>query len=246
MPHYPISTQQDPCILEDVRPLLAELQTPIGLQVVDGHHPRRTHVESFIRNVFRHSYAADLNHFHPTLLSFESHGGIRAAVGYRDGETQPLFSEQYLPIAADTLIAARVGQGILRGDLVEVGNLAITAGAEARWVIAAVTVYLYELGYRWVLFTAVRPLFNAFRRLGLNPIELAEAKAERLPGGGQHWGRYYDGHPMVCAGNIESGYRKLRQHLSDQRPALSRLLDQAAQRARDIGTPTHCQLEELA
>jgi len=236
----------DPCVLEDVRPLLTELQTAIRLRLIDDEHPRRLGVERFIRDAFRCNYGAELNSFHPTLLSFDAPDGICAAVGYRDGRDRPLFSEQYLPAPADALVAGRVGRDIRRTELVEVGNLAISAGAEARWLIAAVTVFLHELGYRWVLFTAVKPLFNAFRRLGLNPIELAEARAEQLPDGGRNWGRYYDGHPMVCAGNIASGYHKLRRHLSGPHPALGNLLEQAVQQARAMRTPAHCQLEELA
>lgn len=182
----------DPCILGDVQPLLAELQQPTSVQVVNDSHHQRQQAEQFIHDVFHHAYGANLRSFYPTLLSFQSADRHRAAVGYRDGAVRPLFSEQYLDHPADELISARKGNAISRTQLVEVGNLALASPGEARWVIAAVTQYLYEMGYRWVLFTAVKPLFNAFLRLGLKPIELAEADACLLPDKGLNWGRYYD------------------------------------------------------
>jgi len=221
----------DPCILGGVQPLLAELQQPTSLQVIPHGHHQRQQAEQFIHEVFRLAYGANVRSFYPTLLSFQSDDQPRAAVGYRDGAIRPLFSEQYLDRPADALIGARTGQAISRTQLVEVGNLALASPGEARWVIAAVTQYLYEMGYRWVLFTAVKPLFNAFQRLGLKPIELAEADAGLLPDKGVNWGRYYEAKPMVCVGNIESGYRKLHQHLSTHQPILHTLLNEVSHQA---------------
>jgi len=231
------SADSDPCILEGVRPFLAELKTPIALQVVTTEHPHRPRVEQFVHEVFHSAYEANLRAFYPTLLSFSSGNRQRAAVGFRDGMVRPLFSEHYLPQSAHEMIAAHTGQQIERNQLVEVGNLAMAGAGEARWVIAAVTQYLYELGYRWVLFTAIKPLFNAFQRLGLNPIQLAEASAEQLPDKGKQWGRYYDARPVVCVGNIESGYRQLQQHVSKNQPMLHTLLREVSIRAdlsRDV------------
>jgi len=231
MPSCPSVTESDPCILEGVQPFLAELQVPASLQVIPDGHAKRTEVERFIREVFQRAYDADIRSFYPTLLSFQSDSQHRAAVGYRDGAIRPLFSEQYLDRPADELIGAHTGETISRTQLVEVGNMALAAAGEARWVIAAVTLYLYELGYRWVLFTAVRPLFNAFQRLGLKPIQLADADAAQLPDKGMNWGRYYEARPMVCIGNIESGYRKLRQHVSHHQPTLHELLSNVSHQA---------------
>jgi hypothetical protein len=231
MPCYPPVHDTDPCILEGIRPFLAELQAPVTLQVVNPEHRKRPAVEQFIHEVFQSTYGANIQSFYPTLLSFCSDAEQRAAVGYRDGSVRPLFSEQYLPQPAHEMIGTYTGETIERNQMVEVGNLALASAGEARWVIAAVTLYLYELGYRWVLFTAVKPLFNAFQRLGLNPIQLAEANAGLLPDKGKCWGRYYDARPVVCVGNIESGYRKLRQHVSPHQPTLHAVLNEVSRQA---------------
>lgn len=228
MPDPTSSSTHDPCVLDDVQPLLSELHTPIRMAVVGTDDPGRGRSERFVRRVFRHAYGADIRAFYPTLLHFEGAGRQRAVVGYRDGNARPLFAEQYLAEPAETAIARRSGQAIARADLVEVGNLALTDPGDARWVIAAVTCYLHQLGYRWVLFTAVRPLFNAFRRLGLNPLQLAEADGSRLQADDSRWGGYYDSRPVVCAGSIDAGLRKLRHHETTQPPLLRELLTQAA------------------
>jgi hypothetical protein len=235
MPCCPTVTDSDPCVLDEVRPLLAERQPPLSLQVVPPEHEERPNVERFIHEVYRRAYGADIQPHYPNLLSFRTGNGQHAAVGYRDGSDLPLFSEQYLPQPADEMIAAHLGKRIARGTLVEVGNLAIADSGEARRVIAAVTFHLYRLGYRWVLFTAVRPLFNAFRRLGLNPIQLAQADAARLPDRGESWGSYYAARPVVCVGNIESGYRKLGRHALSSQPSLHALFREVSQQAELAG-----------
>ena len=228
MQHCAQDAATDPCVLDGIRPFLTELQVPVSLSTVPPAHPLRPALEGFIHDVFAHAYGADVQTFYPTLLGFRSDQQLRAAVGYRDGSERPLFSEQYLPRAARHMIATKIGTPVADTELVEVGNLALAGMGDARWVIAAVTVFLYQLGYRWVLFTAVKSLFNAFQRLGLNPIQLAAADPGRLPDGGECWGRYYDARPVVCAGNIAAGYRKLRDHVSIQQPALHTLLNDAA------------------
>ncbi len=213
----------DPCILAGVEPFLNELQQPVSVEIHSGDDPLRSQVEGFIRSVFLATYGAKLNAFHPTLLSFATGPRLRAAVGLRGGLEGPMFAEQYLRNPVESLIAVHWQQPAARERVVEVGNLALTAAGEARWLIAAVTAFLHACGYRWVVFTAVQPLFNAFQRLGLMPIQLAPADPARLPDGGCDWGSYYDRRPVVCAGDIRSGIRKLGGVLSRQSTAAAPL-----------------------
>lgn len=236
------SQHPDPCIVPSVQPLLNELQQPVAVRVHSLQDERRDPVEQFIRQVFLRSYGARLSGFYPTLLSFNADESIRAAVGLRDAVNGELFAEQYLSSPADALIESHWHQPVARERLVEVGNLALASPGEARWLIAAVTTFLHGCGYRWVLFTAVRPLFNAFQRLGLNPVQLAPANPARLPGGGSEWGRYYDGHPVVCVGDIRSGYRKLTSAVSESQPRLHALLAAAFAQA----CPPWCEAVQLS
>ena len=225
-----IHLQPNPmCINTGVEPLVTELNEMIDVSHLDHLDPRRGGMERFIQLMFRKAYGAKVETFCPQLLAFSSagHRQVRAVVGYRDGTVKPLFSEHYLDAPAEQLMSSRLGQAVHRDHLVEVGNLALAHPGQARWVIAATTVYLRAAGYRWVLFTAVTPLVNAFKRLGLRPIPLAVADPRRMDDNGQAWGRYYDGAPMVYAGDIEAGLSKLKTCPTLRHPELKALMDRA-------------------
>ena len=230
---HPMPSTPDPCVLDAVEPLLAELRFPVCVDVLPAEHPDRDEAEAFVHRIFARRYGADVTTFHPTLLRFRDTMQPRAVVGFRGGREGALFSEQYLPEQAQHMLAERLGTRIDRSELVEVGHLALDRPGDTRWVISAVTEHLHARGYRWVLFTATRMLFNAFERLGLHPIVLASAHASRLDDGGRHWGDYYHSHPVVCIGNIDSGQKKLHRHIGTAQPRLRDLLRES----RDSGCP---------
>ena len=215
------------CIVPGVQPLLTELQDSVSMHFCTEPDTRRADLERFIYEVFKQAFGAELSIYYPNLLNFTIGGEIRGVVGYRDGMVKPLFSEHYLDSPAERVIGIHLGRDIDRRQLVEVGNLALAGRGEVRWVIAAMTVFLYAAGYRWVLFTAVKPLYNAFQRLGLRPIHIAKPDPERLPEGGSRWGSYYKAGPLVCAGDITAGYYKLVASVSQRHPILSTLLQAA-------------------
>jgi hypothetical protein len=221
-----MNSQTSPFIETGIDPLLADLSDVITLQHIGVVHPARPALQCFIRTVFSQAHGAEVSAFYPNLLGFSVEQQMRAVVGYRDGRATSLFSEQYLDQPAHELAAARLGLPVAREDMVEVGNLAIADPGQARWVISASTAFLAAAGYRWVLFTANRPLANAFSRLGLKPLALADASPDRLPDHGAAWGTYYNGEPKVYLGDIHAGVQKL--HSSGlRRPNLLKLLHAA-------------------
>lgn len=232
----------DPCVLETVEPLLAELRGPVGVSVVTTEHAERGEAEAFVQRIFHERHGADVRTFHPTMLRFRDEVRPRAVVGFRGGRDGKLFSEQYLPDAAHRMIADRLNVQIEPHELVEVGHLALEKPGDTRWVIAATTQYLHARGYRWVLFTATRALVNAFQRLGLHPIELGTAQASRLDDGGRFWGTYYRTKPVVCVGNIDSGQKKLHRHIGSSQPWLRALMCESRRHAdpQMAGSPMLC------
>jgi hypothetical protein len=219
--------EHNPCIVAGVQPLLTELRDPVRIHFRAQHDTGRKPLEAFIHHTFRQAYGAQVRVFYPNLTAFTTCGRIRGVVGYRNGVAQPLFSEQYLDTPVEKVMTTHLDQVVERRHVVEVGNLALSGTGEARWVIAAMTVFLQAAGYRWVLFTAVKPLFNAFQRLGLRPVQITTPDPKRLPDGGNDWGSYYEAGPMVYAGNIEAGYKKLVAHLLHGTPRLHALMQEA-------------------
>ena len=221
-------TRTDPrCIDPRVDPLLTELREPVALHRAGPGHPARPELHGFVRDCFRRAHGARVDSFYPDLLCFSAASGIRAVVGYRGALDELLFLEHYLDLPAEDRLTALTGSAVPRDGLVEVGNLALSDAGQARWLIAATTAFLAAAGYRWVLFTATRPLANAFRRLGLRPLRLADADPARLPDGGAAWGAYYRQAPAVYAGDILAGAGKLQGAGRSAQPCLRSLLAHA-------------------
>jgi len=222
-----VETPSNACIVAGVEPLLTELRERVRIHYRGRDDAGRDVLEDFIHDIFELAYGARLTSYYPNLTAFSTGGRLRGVVGYRDGMVKPLFSEQYLDRPIETVMEQHLGQQVERRLLVEVGNLALLGPGEARWVIAATTAFLHAAGYRWVLFTAVPSLCNAFQRLGLKPIRITTPDPARLSDGGRSWGRYYQAGPVVCAGDIEAGWQKLRCHVSQGQPKLHALLQEA-------------------
>ncbi len=174
--------------------------------------PRRAAAEAFVAQVYRARYGARLTAFMPQLLAWrDDAGALRAVVGLRDGGDVPLFVEQYLDVPAEAAVAAALGRPVAREALVEVGNFAACSAGDARAVIVHLTERLHAAGVRWVLFAATRQLRNAFDRLHLATVELADADPARLGEGSADWGTYYDTQPKLMFGDVAAGHAYLRR-----------------------------------
>jgi hypothetical protein len=191
--------------------ILPAATSPAAVHTLDGESHERAEVERFIHVCFRDAYGADVQSFLPVLMALRGAGGeLLAALGLREAATGPLFLEQYLDRPVDAVVAERLGVPVARGGVVEVGNLAAAHAGGARWLITALTAFLHARGAEWVVFTAVSSVRNAFLRLGLAPVALAPAPPQRLGEAAREWGRYYDGAPLVMAGQVAHGYQVLR------------------------------------
>lgn len=194
-------------------------------RLIGPDDPRRDETEAFIAHVYRARYGAELRSFLPHLLAFRNaSGGLQAAVGLRCGGEGPLFVEQYLDAPAERAIAMAVGHDVSRDSLVEVGNFGALCAGDSRALILELTHRLHAAGLRWVLFTATRQLRNAFDRLHLATVELADARVSRLSGDDNVWGRYYETQPKLMFGDVAAGQAYLlrtgRTAPAETRPAL--------------------------
>jgi hypothetical protein len=180
--------------------------------MIEAGHPDRAEVEAFIAQVYAERYGACLQSFLPRLLAFRDRAGrLQAAVGLRRGQEGALFVEQYLDLPAEAAIHGRLGRPVLRSELVEVGSFASRSPGDAREVIVLITDLLHQAGVRWVLFAATRQLRNAFDRLRLATVVLADARSDRLQGDPAQWGSYYEAQPQVLFGDLASGHAFLHR-----------------------------------
>ena len=175
-------------------------------------HPQRGDVETFIARIYRERHNARLATFLPHLLAWrDASGALQAVAGLRAGREGALFVEQYLDLPAEVAVAAVARVPVTRDHVVEVGNFAAAGAGEARALILRLTLYLHAAGFRWVLFAATRQLRNAFDRMHLQTVELAEADPLRLSPGATDWGQYYQTHPRLMCGDIAAGHAWLER-----------------------------------
>lgn len=203
---------------------------------LEGEGPltlRRAEAESFVRSAFLAAYDARVDHFLPTLMALHSDAGrLLAVLGLRAPGPGPLYLEQYLDRPVDQVLSAVAGCPVDRGTLVEVGNFAVGAAGGGRWLITALTAYLYAAGRSWTVFTCGPELQNAFRRLGVELIDLGAADPGRLSVDERaRWGGYYVQEPRVMAANVAQSHQILSA-LFEQECALNALWNGALQAGR--------------
>ncbi len=162
----------------------------------------RDRLEHFISGRFTSVHGARIEQFMPHLISLEDDQGMpRGALGYRGAATETLFLERYL----DQPIEERIGQGVQRAQIVEVGNLA-GAGCRATLYLARrLPQLLLNHGFEWITFTATQPVRIMLQQFGAPLLDLGPADPARLGAESRQWGSYYRTQPRVMAGWLPAG-----------------------------------------
>lgn len=171
----------------------------------------RIEAEGFVRRAFALAYGADVTHFLPSLMTLHSdQRQLLAVLGLRAADHERLFLEQYLDLPVEQQLGAAAGGAVARASLVEVGNFAVGAAGGGRWLITALTAYLYSAGRDWAVFTCGPELKNAFHRMGIALVDLGPADPARLEAGEwARWGSYYRQRPRVMAARVAQSHAVL-------------------------------------
>jgi hypothetical protein len=206
-------------------PTLVHLEGPLTSE--------RAEAESFVRAAFHAAYGAQITHFLPTLMALRNDAGrLLAVLGLRNVEGEKPFLEQYLDRPVEQVLSQAAACPVARDSLVEVGNFAVGAAGGGRWLITALTAFLYTAGRSWAVFTCGPELRNAFGRLGVELFDLSPADPGRLPAEElARWGRYYEQGPRVMAANVGQSHQVLSA-LFDRECALNALWHGALQAGR--------------
>jgi len=161
----------------------------------------RDELEDYVARIYRCAYGAQVAHFLPLLVGLrDAEGGLAGVIGARPArEPGALFLENYLDQPVEQALAARLGVGVPRWALVEVGNLASHRSGAGRLLVGTLANLLDGLGTPLAVFTATQALRATFARMGVAPVELARADGARLGPALADWGSYYDTDPRVCA-----------------------------------------------
>jgi len=180
---------------------------------IHSNSPEYGQVTTFVHEVFKRTYGANVRSFMSDFVRVrDRHGVMKAVMGYRSAESGPLYLENYLDEPIEVMVSRYMGIPVKRSEIVEVGNLAEASPGDARMAIIGATAFLHAAGFKWVAFTGVTRLRNAFVRLGLSPKQLIEVDERRLSAEEmEQWGSYYAGDPVVCFGSIQEGHDNLQE-----------------------------------
>ena len=170
-----------------------------------GDQPGRAGVESYIARRFARCHGACVTSFLPRLLAAGTGDRLGAAIGLRTASAAPLFLETYLDTPIDAALTRHAGQPVERSQLAEIGNLAASNSRAGQLLVALLIAALRGAGFRWLVFTATRPVRARIAALGLPLHALAAADPARLGTARATWGRYYDAEPWVMAGDLALG-----------------------------------------
>jgi len=211
---------------------------PVRLELVGPAHPNRAHVEAFVRETFARHYGARLGALPRQLACLlDARGQLCAVAGIRPAAQGPLFLEQYLDRPVHEYLVTDRTPAPERRHIMEIGNLAATEPGQFRFVLIALSAYLYSAGFQWVVCTARASLRNTLARMGLSPVVLGAADPARLGAAATRWGSYYHGRPQVIAGELEPAAGLLAARFAHRDNPVHELWHSASElgRARRIG-----------
>lgn len=141
---------------------------------------------------------------HIALLTGKD-GAIGAVAGLRSGAS-PLFLEQYLDAPVDTILEKQTD----RTSIVELGAFAAINRDTALEFMLKLPQRLLDQGFEVLVCTANRPVRKCLQKLGIRSQLLADADRSRIENDGTVWGSYYDGDPVVLAGDIRSSIKTMQ------------------------------------
>lgn len=166
--------------------------------------PGRNQVETYLTAAYARAFDGRIRRHFPMLMSVRDlDGALRAGVGFRLAEHEPLFLEQYLDESVETVLARVFRRPTTRSRIAEIGNLAADSHAASSALFAALANHLLVQDRHYAVATATRQLRRRFRRVGLETQTLTRAAPERLASGAAEWGGYYARDPEVLAGAIK-------------------------------------------
>ncbi len=168
------------------------------IAILNRNHALFPHAENLIKTVFAREYGATINHLPDRILAVsDADDNLLCAAGLRDS-VSGIFSECYLDLPAEQAIEQKVHRPVCRDQILELTALAAARPGAMAALLQGFAGIGLEAGYRWGLFTATTRLRRMTRRIGIDLIELSEARRDRVPDP-DNWGNYYDQEPSVCA-----------------------------------------------
>jgi Thermostable hemolysin len=163
----------------------------------------------FARDQYAGRLSCNLVSFYPNTISLYVDGRLTAVAGYREAAREQLFLEQYLDAPIEECLRRKFQPGATRSHIVEIGGFAALGCGAGLALMQQLAPTLLDLGFRQLVCTANRAIQKCLSSLGLEPVFIAQADADRISTPVSDWGNYYEGNPVVLAGDIEAGMKAM-------------------------------------
>lgn len=167
---------------------------------------------SYIADVFKNRYGANLQHFLPIFLQMTRGEDIFGAVGVRKAEHSSLFLEQYLTKPSEQVVSEFFSKPVCRSQIVEIGNLVATRRGSSYLLFVVLAHVLHTAGFQWMLFTATQQVEQIILKMRFSPVTLCAADPHCIEDVDRQWGSYYHGNPRVMAGNLCAANAVIESH----------------------------------
>lgn len=189
-----------------------------GLELATTGDDRHGLACRFIEEQYRQRFGCLLTRFMPATFNLYEDDCLKAVAGFRSAAHEPLFLEQYLDQPVEETLRAQTGWFDERQTIVEIGCLAAQDRAAAFTLMARLAPALLASGFVTAVATVNKPVRTCLARLGIVPVCLGVADPARVSHGATEWGTYYEGEPMVVAGDIGEGVRAIERLTGNTQP----------------------------
>lgn len=187
------------------------LSPPANVTFYKPHAEGRNRVEEFLSSGFEKIFSAKTKSYMPLILeTSDDVNNTTACVGIRRLEEESAFLECYLEGEIEDCLSNKLNKKIERNKVIEIGSIVSKEFGAGGWLIIAATAWLKGSGYDWAALTATDDLKKAIGKLGIELIDLVEAKPEALSVEERsNWGSYYEHNPVVYVADINEAYSQV-------------------------------------
>ncbi|MDT8437583.1 MAG: thermostable hemolysin [Wenzhouxiangellaceae bacterium] len=159
---------------------------------------------ALVRQQYQLKFDAHIEPDYPRYLGLRNadHAPL-AVIGVRSSAEQTLFCQRYLQTDLFERLAACSGVDVQPGQVVELGNLALTRRRLLRPLFGHAHRWTRMRPFRWLVFCATREVRLALAGTGAQLIELGPARPESIGTDLPQWGRYFTHDPIVMAARTD-------------------------------------------
>lgn len=155
---------------------------------------------ALVRDQYQSKFGAHVEPDFPRYIGLrDADRAPLAVIGARSSAEQALFCQRYLQADLFEQLTGYSGVDVRPGQVVELGNLALTHGRLLRPLFRYAHRWTLARPFLWVVFCATREVRSMLAGTGAQLIKLGPARPESVGPDLPRWGRYYTHDPIVMA-----------------------------------------------